>query len=287
MANEDSGKNSPYLIKLLLLAAAVVVAIVLLWQMASDEPPEEAPPALSQPETPPPVAPEPEPQPEPEPAQPSPAPEPEPEPEPLPELAQSDEVAIAAAEQLAPSTELREIMVPDNVIPKSVRALIALAGGDVVHEYRPVDSPDTPFVAEKLDEPPTEDQGQRYRLSPENYARYDKYVSVIEAVDPRNLAATYKRFYPLLEEAYAQHGVASGSFKDVTLRAIDSMLAAPVLEDEPILVQPKVHYQFADPELEELPGSQKLLIRMGPENTRKIQRVLREVRAAIEAEDLP
>lgn len=287
MANEESSK-SPYMIKLVLLGLAVVVAIVLLWQMAEDDVPEEAPPLVSADDAPavPPVESEPEPEPEPI----APAEEPAvqtPEPEPLPDLADSDVVALAAAEEVSPTEDLRDMLVSDDVILKSVRAVIGLAGGNVVNEYRPVESPDTPFVVEKLDEPPSEEVGQRYRLSPDNYERYDKYVNVVTALDPQNVASVYQRFYPLLEEAYAQHGVERRNFKEVTLNAIDALLAAPVLEEEPILIQPKVHYQFEDPTLEALSGPQKLLIRMGPDNTREVQSTLREIREAIAATDVP
>lgn len=286
MATDDSSK-SPYMIKLVLLGVAVLVAVVLLWQMAVDDTPEEAPVAIEEEAIPEPDVPPPAPEPEPEPEVAEEAPAPEPAPEPLPELAESDAVALAAAEELSPSEDLRELAVEDNIILKSVRAVIGLAGGNVVNEYRPVQSPDSPFVVEKLDEPPTEEQGQLYRLSADNYERYDKYVAVVSELNPGNVASVYQRFYPLLEEAYAQHGVDRGSFKDVTLGAIDSMLAAPILEEEPILIQPKVHYQFQDPQLESLPSPQKLLIRMGPENTRQIQAVLREIREAIAATEVP
>ncbi|MEX1033497.1 MAG: DUF3014 domain-containing protein [Cellvibrionaceae bacterium] len=291
MANDDANSTDSkgsYLIKILLLAGAVVIAAVLLWQIAGDDTPEQPvpEPAVMDPVPPADPAPEPEPEPaEPEVAQPS--AEPEPQPEPLPELAESDAVAAAAAEQLSPNTDLRDMLVADNIILKSVRALIGLTGGNVVHEYRPVDSPGGSLLVEKLDEPLDEEVGQRYRLSPRNYERYDSYVNIVTELDPRNVAAVYRRFYPLLEEAYAQHGVDAGSFKEVTLRAIDSMLAAPILEQAPILIQPKVFYEYEDPQLESLPDPQKLLLRMGPDNTRKLQARLRELRDAIEAEDLP
>lgn len=279
MANEEPGRSSSYLIKLLLLIAGLVLVAILLWQFMGDGEPEPPPPPAVQPE--PEVIPEvqPEPQVEPEP-EPAPEPQAESEPEPLPELAESDAVALAAAEQM--DAELGDMLVKDNVIPKSVRAVIAAADGGVVHEYRPLRSPSGAFLAEALDEEPREDVGQRYRLSQRNYERYQPYVDLITRLEPRDVAAVYQRFYPLLEQAYAQHGVESGSFKSITLRAIDSLLAAPVLDEEPILVQPRVYYEFEDKRLESLPATQKLLIRMGPDNTKKIQAALRELRRAIE-----
>lgn len=284
MANEEPGRSSPYLIKLGLLAAGLIIVAVLLWQWVGGDRTEEVTPMV-QPE--PAVIPEsqPEPQDAPEVIESPPAPpEPEPEPEPLPELAESDVVALAAAEQLTGDDELKSLLVQDNVIQKSVRAVIAAADGGVVHEYRPLRSPSGTFLVEALDEPVREDVGQRYRLSPRNYERYDRYVNLLTRLEPRDVAAVFQRFYPLFEQAYEQHGVNGGSFQSLTLKAIDSLLAAPVLDQEPILVQPRVYYEFEDPRLEALPATQKLLIRMGPENTRKVQAALKELRSVIAAQ---
>jgi len=40
-------------------------------------------------------------------------------------------------------------------------------------------------------------------------------------------------------------------------------------------------YQFADPKLEALPPLQKQLLRMGPENSRRVKAYLRELAAAL------
>ncbi|MCW8195212.1 DUF3014 domain-containing protein [Proteobacteria bacterium 005FR1] len=289
MANENSSRPSPYMVWLLVLAAAVAIGAFLLWQMAGDDTAELEPgPAVQvEPELEPvpPVSTQPEPEPAPEPVEETAAPVPEPEP--LPDLADSDAVVLAAVDQLDPEEAVSDMIVSDDVLMKSVRAVIALAGGNVVHEYRPVKSPAGDFLVEKLPEPPTAEMGQRYRLSPQNYERYDPYVDVITRLDSQNVAEVYRRFYPLLEEAYAQHGVDRGSFKQVTLNAIDLILKAPVLKQEPVLIQPKVHFQFEDAQLEKLPGPQKLMIRMGPENTRQVQAALREIRQAIAAVEVP
>jgi hypothetical protein len=47
------------------------------------------------------------------------------------------------------------------------------------------------------------------------------------------------------------------------------------------LVQPRVLYEYADPNLENLSAGQKTLIRMGRANALKIKAKLREIRAAL------
>jgi hypothetical protein len=47
------------------------------------------------------------------------------------------------------------------------------------------------------------------------------------------------------------------------------------------LVQPKVYYKYADPELEALNAGQKLLIRIGPQNTTLIKARLMELKVRL------
>jgi hypothetical protein len=62
---------------------------------------------------------------------------------------------------------------------------------------------------------------------------------------------------------------------------IDHLLQAPEVSAPIRLVQPKVFYEYADTDLESRSAGQKLLIRMGPANSRAIKAKLREFRAEI------
>jgi len=200
---------------------------------------------------------------------------------PLPDLHQSDPAAIEQIKALAAGDKLLKLLVPDSVIQKFVRAMIALDEGTVVNDYRPMVSPPPPFKTERIDEPLVEEVGQRYRLLETNYRRYDAMVSVFGGLESAALITAYQRFLPLFEEAYAQQGLNTGGFNQVVLRVIDDLLTTPVIDEELILVQPKVFYQFQIFALEDLPDLQKLLLRMGPENTRRIQKKLIEIKALL------
>jgi hypothetical protein len=65
------------------------------------------------------------------------------------------------------------------------------------------------------------------------------------------------------------------------VEAIDDMLAAPELEGPVALVQPKVMYKFADPELESLSAGRKIMIRIGTDNARRLKAKLREMRQVL------
>ncbi|MCB1910151.1 MAG: DUF3014 domain-containing protein [Rhodocyclaceae bacterium] len=115
-------------------------------------------------------------------------------------------------------------------------------------------------------------------LLPANSARYAGFVELAEAVDIDALVAGYKRLYPVFQEAYRELGYPSGNFNDRLVGAIDHLLAAPEIEGPIELIQPKVIYQFADPGLEALSAGQKIMVRIGPDNARRVKQRLRLIR---------
>ncbi len=120
-------------------------------------------------------------------------------------------------------------------------------------------------------------------LDPANYARYQSAVQFFESLDARQLAAVYVRFYPLFQEAYRDLGYPTGYFNDRLVAVIDHMLAAPNVQGPIKLVQPKVFFLFADPELEAKSAGHKIMIRIGEANASKVKAKLREFRAAVTA----
>lgn len=203
------------------------------------------------------------------------APVPVPTVEPLPNLNDSDASVLSALQGL--STQTLKFAVPKEIIRKFVRAVNAIEEGKVVHEYRPINNPAPAFVATSTG-PVTATQPEQYRLSTDNFQRYDDYVTLLAMLDSDTLAALYQRFYPLLEEAYGEMGLKKGNFHSVLVAAIDNLLMAPVIEGDLLLVRPQVFYQYADPELEKLPATHKLMLRMGAANTRSLQTSLKKLR---------
>lgn len=256
----------------LIVVAAVIVGIVMFFFFRSDEANVTESVSLVEPEQipePPITAPPIEAKPVYE------APEPEPQEEPLPQLGESDETVLSSLEEMSDTGV--KLVVPEEVVRKFVRAINAAEEGKAVHEYRPIVSPAPPFKVER--QATGADQLQTYRMSEENFERYNKYVESFTAMDPAALAANYKRYYPLLEEAFGEMGLkAKNNFHSVMINAIDTLLATPVIEEDITLVRPKVFYQYADPALEKLPPIQKLLLRMGPENAKKLKEHMQKVR---------
>jgi hypothetical protein len=122
---------------------------------------------------------------------------------------------------------------------------------------------------------------------PDNAARYEPYVRVLEAIDARSLVQDYARAYPLFQRAYEELGFPGKQFNDRLLAAIDDMLAAPDLEAPPELMRPRVLYEFADPGLETRSAGQKILLRMGRDNAARVKAKLVLIRREIIAASAP
>jgi hypothetical protein len=192
----------------------------------------------------------------------------------LPPLAESDSYfALALIDLFGP--DLEPLLADEALIDKTVATLDNLTRGRVAEKIRPLGRLPGNFVVSAAGE-----NGPFY-LSPDNYARYDALVNMLAGTDLDELVATYRRFYPLLQEAFAQLGYPDGYFNDRVVAVIDHLLATPEPGEPVRLVQPHVLYEFADPELEALSGGQKLLIRMGPDHISRVKAVLSEVRTRI------
>lgn len=126
-------------------------------------------------------------------------------------------------------------------------------------------------------------QGEKSAIAAENSARYAPYVGALESVDAAALIAAYLRAYPLFQQAYRELGYPDGYFNDRLVAALEDMLAAPEIGAPVQLVRPKVLYEFADPALEEASAGQKIMMRMGADNARRVKAKLREIRQALAA----
>jgi hypothetical protein len=125
-----------------------------------------------------------------------------------------------------------------------------------------------------------------------NAARYTPFVRMVEAVDLTQAIDLYRRMYPLLQSAYQELGFPKSYFNDRLVKVIDLLLATPQPEG-PLKVhlvdvkgsvastRPWVRYEFADPDLEALSAGQKILLRVGPDNERRLKAKLTRIRAAV------
>ena len=134
--------------------------------------------------------------------------------------------------------------------------------------------------------------GERRTVNADNGARYTPLVLLVESVDTGKAVALYARMYPLFQQAYEELGYPGKYFNDRLVTVIDHLLAAPEpagplqirvveVKGEQPSDRPWMRYEFADPQLESLSAGQKLMMRMGDVNERRIKARLRELRAKV------
>ena len=131
-------------------------------------------------------------------------------------------------------------------------------------------------------------------ISADNGLRYTPYLLLIETVDLRRMVALYRRLYPLLQQAYEDIGYPKRYFNDRLVEVIDLLLATPEVS-WPLRVRlpaikgplqperPWVMYEFDDPGLQSLSAGQRVLLRMGPVNQRRLKAKLAEIRRLVTA----
>jgi hypothetical protein len=186
--------------------------------------------------------------------------------EPLPSLDESDPLLRQRLASLFGEKSFRELFLPDHIVRRIVVTVDNLDREELPQKYLPVRNPAGSFIATG--------SGPTFTISPDNYRRYTPYVRLAEAVDSGLLVRTYRYFYPLFQQAYVNLGYPSGYFNDRLVQILDHLLETPEVS-EPQLLQPKIVYTFADPELERLSAGQKLLLRSGPDNAARVKNQLR------------
>jgi len=188
----------------------------------------------------------------------------------LPTLANSDSMMRESLVGLLGPKAFDELVVANRIIPRIVATIDNLPRKTAPRHLMPLNPAPGRFMAAR----------QSGTIDPANYRRYAAYLHAMDAVPARSLVWVYFQTYPLFQRAYEELGYSGEYFNDRLVDAIDDLLATPEVR-EARLVQPKVFYEFADPDLESRSAGQKMLLRMGPENARRVKAKLGEIRAAL------
>ena len=189
--------------------------------------------------------------------------------EPLPDLEQSDPSIFKPLIQVL-GEQWKALLKPEALIHKIVVTVDNLPRKYLPAKVVPLKRVKGAFL--------TSGKGNALSTSVQNPQRYSSYVRLIQSVDTEKLVDLYRQFYPLFQRAYIEIGYPKGYFNDRLVEAIDDLLASPE-PDEPIkLVQPKILFKYADPELEARSAGQKIMIRMGRDNAGQLRTKLREIR---------
>lgn len=191
----------------------------------------------------------------------------------LPALNDSDAVLRDSLVGVLGKAPVEQFLVPQNIVRHIVVTIDNLPRKKVAVDLRPVKPTPGQTVVTT--------QGDVTTLSDANYARYAPLMHVLQSADVNTLTVVYERLYPLFQQAYEDLGYPGKYFNDRLVEVIDHLLQTPEAQTAAPLVQPKVFYEYADPDLEGRSAGQKLLMRMGPADERIIKDKLRAFRAEI------
>ncbi|MBX3611921.1 MAG: DUF3014 domain-containing protein [Hydrogenophaga sp.] len=208
-----------------------------------------------------------------------------PAPTPLPALAESDGFVRERLDELMGRTNTLRFLQLDGFVRRVVATVDNLGRDHAPVLMWPVTPTAGRFSSQKAAD------GSEV-IHPDNAQRYTPLVQLIEAVDSAQAVALYRRLYPLCQAAYEELGFPGRYFNDRLVQVMDQLIATPVPEAPPAvaLVQvkgevpstrPWVRYEYADPKLEAMTAGQKILLRVGADNQRRLQAKLKDLRARI------
>ena len=285
MSHAETDKASLPLGSIIVAGVLVIlVAVLYFWRPAEPEKVDTAPIAQEQspvvPEVEEPVIqPEPETTPEPVEAEPPINAEPEAivEATPAPTVSETDDktlfeelkaVTLDAAEQ-----QIARLVVSSDLFNRFVVQIDNIANQQLANNHRLFKAPQGQFQVYQ--------QADRLWIDAQSYQRYDGYVALLDAMDNQQLIAMYQSLLPAMQEKYAEIGSRRVAFEDVLMDAVEHLLATPEVPTPIEVKTESVMYQFADERIEALSPVQKQLIRMGPENMRRVKVKLRQLRALL------
>jgi hypothetical protein len=182
------------------------------------------------------------------------------------ELDHSDGQVRAAVADIA--ARFAQWLTPEEQIRKWVILVDQLADGKLPAKDRPLSYPMKTFTIHM--------EGEKKLLDPSNYTRADALIDAFTAIPVQSLAAYYHAWKPLLEKAYRELG-RKGTFEQRLHAALDRVEAVHSPTGQPELVQPVVYFKYADETLEKASDVEKLMWRLGPKNTQKVQDYLHKL----------
>jgi hypothetical protein len=200
--------------------------------------------------------------------------EPQPAPEPLPPLDDSDRLVLEKTLGVTQGMTIEPLLVKGDIVRQFVVFVDNLAQGELARKVSPMKGPEQKFSV-------TEIANKTY-LDPDGYHRFDLYADLLAKLNGDELYKTFKYLSPLFDEAFGELGYGESKFTGRMTEAIELLLAAPVIEEPIELNAFSVNYKFVDPTLESLPNAQKLMVRMGPENSLKVKEALRKLQAELQ-----
>ena len=200
--------------------------------------------------------------------------------EPLPDLVivepldESDAAVKNALITIAASPLVEKYLVDESLLQKFVINVNSIAN----HEM----SPNHSLVAAPEEEFRVYQQADSEWIDTASFKRYNSYVDALESMSTDDLIKLMNTYRGILESKFAEIAPPNSSFNNTLLQAINELLDTPIVPLPIEVYSDSVMFKFKDQQLEALSGPQKQLIRTGPENTRRIKDILRDIQDALQ-----
>jgi len=193
------------------------------------------------------------------------------EPEPvepiLPSLNNSDDFVKEALTVMDGGSSLIMHLVSEELVRKFVVMVENISRGEFPEQNLPMLYPEERMAVTELG-------SDFYLIDEQSYQRFNSLVAGLTNVSTATAVDFYQRLQPLFRQAYAELGLRNSEFNDVFILAIDKVLDARTAPQPQQLIRPNLNYLYANPEIENYSDVEKLLLRLGPENTENLQRRL-------------
>ena len=181
----------------------------------------------------------------------------------LPLLDDSDSLVRNLINALSSNPNLAAWLVRENLIRRFVVAVDNFSDGRNPSQHVEFMKPNQSLIVDTK-EPQT-------RIDPQSYSRYDTHANIINSLNTQGTAQLYLNLEPLINEAYLDLGYPDRKFRNTLERAIEQMLAAPIVEDSPVIVKRGIFYEYENESLELLSPAQKQFLSMGPINMQTVK----------------
>lgn len=207
----------------------------------------------------------------------------------LPALSDADAAVVSALTDLLGAKRVASFLNVDGFVRRAVATVDNLPRPQAASRMWPVQPSPERFLVQGT--------GEQQVIGAGNAARYAAFTGFVEAVNAERAATVYARLYPLFQQAHEELGYPGRYFNDRLVAVIDHLLAAPEPAG-PIAVRltevrgefadtrPWTRYEFADPALESLSSGQKMMVRIGLANEKRLKAKLRAFRTQVATGEL-
>ncbi len=193
----------------------------------------------------------------------------------LPPLDQMDPFVRQLLGALSNHPGLATWLVTDDLTKQLAAAIHRASRGESPSQDFTAFAPKSGFMVTK--------RGTRMAIDPAGYRRYQSLVDGLTAVDASAVAKVYRVIHPRLNEAYRNQGRPNAEVNDAVEAGLTILLDTPVLKDPIYLVEGTgVRWKFADEKIEALSGSQKQLLRLGPDQVDRVLVWLRALQGSLQ-----